>query len=161
MTHPVELPPPHLEHLYDMHVDLEPPQPVGAGPDGNRQVFIVRGGWFEGPRMRGEVLPGGGDWARVRGPGSVRLDVRATVRTDDGAYIYAEYQGLIIIPPALVGPIMSGADVPPADYYFYTSPLFETGDERYAWLNERVAVGRGRVIPNGVEYRVWSLEVPA
>lgn len=54
---------PKLEHLFDMHVDLEPPQMVGQTPAGMRQVFIVRGGTFDGPRASGDLLAGGGDWA--------------------------------------------------------------------------------------------------
>ena len=160
MAFTLDVPQPRLEHLYDMHVDLEPPQPVGQTPSGNRQVFIVKGGAFEGPRMRGEVLPGGGDWAFMRADGAVKLDVRATARTHDGAHIYAAYSGYIIIPPPLMAPILSGEDVPTSAYYFYTNPMFETGDERYTWLNQRLAIGRGKVIPNGVEYRVWTLEIP-
>jgi hypothetical protein len=44
------------------------------------------------------------------------------------------------------------------DQYFYISPRFETGDERYAWLNQSVFVGQGRVYPGfGVEYNVQRL----
>jgi Protein of unknown function (DUF3237) len=56
---------PKLEYLYDMHVDLEAPQVIGATPRGMRQVFIVKGGTVEGPRIKGKMLPGGGDWALI------------------------------------------------------------------------------------------------
>ena len=79
---------PCFELLYEAHVDLEPPQVVGQTPLGMRQIFYVKGGTFEGPRMRGEILPGGGDWALIRPDGALQLDVRATVRTDDGDTIY-------------------------------------------------------------------------
>lgn len=147
---------PKLSHLYDMHVDLEPPQVIGAAPAGNRQVFIVKGGTFEGPRIKGTLLPGGGDWALMR-PDGVQLDVRATAQTDDGALIYAAYSGLIIAAPDVFSRLVSGEDVPLSEYYFYTNPMFQTGSEKYAWLNQLIAIGRGRVVPNGVEYRVWSV----
>ena len=57
---------PRFEHLYDMTVDLEPPQMIGGTPQGNRQIFYVRSGTFEGPRLKGELLPGGGDWFLLR-----------------------------------------------------------------------------------------------
>jgi hypothetical protein len=44
--------------------------------------------------------------------------------------------------------------VDPARYYFRTVPLFETGAERYAWLNRRVSIGTGYLIKGGVAYRV-------
>lgn len=148
---------PRLEHLFDMHADLEPPQVVGPTPLGMRQIFPVRTGTVEGPRIRGKVLPGGGDWALVRSDGAIQLDVRATMRTDDDALIYCTYGGLIVATPEIFGKLLGGKDVPLDDYYFYTSPMFQTAAPQYAWLNQLIAIGRGRVIPGGVEYRVWSV----
>ena len=31
------------------------------------------------------------------------------------------------------------------DQYFFTNPRCETGDERYAWLNQTFLVGQGRI----------------
>ncbi len=56
---------------------------------------------------------------------------------------------------------MGGEDVPLAEYYFYTNPMFQTAAENYAWLNQTIAVGRGKVVPGGVEYRVWTVSDPA
>ncbi|HUF54056.1 MAG TPA: DUF3237 domain-containing protein [Dehalococcoidia bacterium] len=148
---------PTLSHLFDMRIDLEPPQMIGPTPAGMRQVFIVKGGHFEGPEIKGEVLPGGGDWALLRSDGAIQLDVRATARTDDGALIYATYSGLIHGPMDVLGRAMAGEDVPLSEYYFFTNPMFHTASEKYAWLNRRIAVARGRVIPNGVAYRVWAI----
>lgn len=147
---------PRLEHLYDMHVDLEPPQDV-PGPAGFRQVYIVKGGTLEGPKLKGELLPGGGDWALVGADGVLRLDVRATLRTDDGELIYATYNGLIEAAPDVFAKLVAGENVPLSDYYFYTNPMFQTGAAKYAWLNQVMAIGRGRSIPHGVEYRVWAV----
>jgi len=140
-----------------MHVDLEPPQMVGKTPAGVRQIFIVKGGTFEGPKLKGELLPGGGDWATMRPDGAVQLDVRATMRAEDGALIYGYYSGLIIASMAIYGRIFGGEDVPLSEYYFYTNPMFQTAAPRYDWLNRLIAIGRGKAIPNGVEYRVWAV----
>ncbi|HEY5640887.1 MAG TPA: DUF3237 domain-containing protein [Dehalococcoidia bacterium] len=156
-----EYPEPRLEHLYDMHVDLAAPQVIGAAPAGHRQIFIVTGGSFEGPRIKGTIFPGGGDWALMRTDGAIQLDVRATVETDDGALIYAAYSGLIILSPEVLARIMGGENVPLSEYYFYTNPMFQTAAEDYAWLNETIAIGRGKVIPGGVEYRAWAVSDPA
>lgn len=150
-------PEPKLEHLYDMHADLEPPQVVGATPLGMRQIFIVKGGTVEGPRVKGEILPGGGDWALIRSDGAVQLDVRATLRTDDGALIYATYSGLIIAAPEIFGRLLQAQDVPLNEYYFYINPMFQTGAPQYQWLNCLIAIGRGKVVPGAVEYRVWAV----
>ncbi len=53
-------------HLFDIVIDLNPRLNIGGGPFGQRIVFGAAGGSFEGPRLRGEVLAGGGDWALFR-----------------------------------------------------------------------------------------------
>ena len=152
---------PQLEHLFDMRVDLEAPQVIGAAPAGQRQIFIIKGGTFEGPRVKGAVLPGGGDWALMRTDGAAQLDVRVTLKTDDGALIYSTYSGLIILSPDVLTRIMGDEDVPLAEYYFYTNPMFQTAAEGYTWLNQTIAIGRGKVIAGAVEYRVWAVSDPA
>ena len=82
------------------------------------------------------------------------------MKTDDGALIYCTYSGLIVLTPDVGARIFSGQDVPLGDYYFYANPMFQTGDERYAWLNKVIAVARGRAIPGAVEYRAWTVENP-
>jgi hypothetical protein len=153
----MEAPEPTLEYLFDIHVDLEAPQVVGATPQGMRQIFIVKSGSVEGTRLKGKILPGGGDWALVRPDGAVQLDIRATVHTDDGALIYATYGGLIVAEPAVFDRLLQAEDVPLNEYYFYVNPMFQTGAPQYAWLNKLIAIGRGKVVPGGVEYRVWAV----
>jgi hypothetical protein len=141
-----------------MHADLEAPQVLAGTPAGMRQIFIVKGGSVDGPRIKGKILPGGGDWAIVRTDGAVQLDVRGTIQTDDGALIYSTYSGLLLAEPKVFGRLVAGEDVPLSEYYFYINPVFQTGAPQYAWLNKRIAIGRGKVVPGGVEYRVWAVE---
>lgn len=104
-----------------------------------------RGGTFEGPDLRGDVLPGGGDWAVFRPDGSMTLDVRLTLRTHDGALVQMTYGGRWIVPPELRADIADPQKrhrIDPARYYFRTNPLFETGTEQYAWLNGIVCAAR-------------------
>jgi hypothetical protein len=144
-----------------MHADLEAPVGILGGPMGERQIFVVTGGTIQGPKIKGAILPGGGDWATRRIDGVIQLDVRATVKTDDQAIIYATYSGLIDAEPATIVAAATGQDPPLSDYYFYTNPMFQAGAEKYQWLNRVVAVGRGRILPGGVEYRVWAVTDPA
>jgi hypothetical protein len=154
----MEAPEPKLEHLLDMHADLEAPQVLAGTPAGMRQIFIVEGGSVEGLRITGKILPGGGDWAMVRGDGAIQLDVRGTIQSDDGALIYITYSGLLIADPAIFGRLLQAEDVKLNEYYFYINPVFQTGAPQYAWLNQRIAIGRGKVVPGGVDYRVWTIE---
>ena len=131
---------------------------IGAGPAGARQIFDVTGGSFEGPRMKGRVLPSGADWLVMGSDGTGRLDVRATLQTDDGANIYVQYYGVVHLDEKVMTALASGEAMEFGDTYFFTAPRFETGDERYAWLNKIVAVGQGRMLPNAVEYRLFEVQ---
>ncbi len=133
------------ELLFTMTADLEEGLDVGATPHGHRRIYYVTGGTFEGPKLKGEVLPGGGDWLLLRPDGSGELDVRATLRTDDGELIYTTYRG-----------ILRGAPDSP-EFYFRSIPMYETGSEKYGWLNQIVAVGVGTLTPTGVSYSVYQV----
>lgn len=146
--------------LFDMVVDLEPRLDFGAGPAGRRVLFGSAGGTFAGDRLRGHVLPGGGDWAVFRPDGVMALDVRLSLRADDGALIKMTYGGRWVNPPEVRSEMADPArrvGVDPSRYYFRTTPLFETGSEQHAWLNDVVCVGYGYIVDGGVAYRVDQL----
>jgi hypothetical protein len=145
------------ELLGEVSVDLEEPLNLGATPHGNRQIHYVKGGTFEGPKVKGEVLAGGGDWLLIRPDGAGELDVRATMRTDDGHLIYMYYRGIIHGPPEVIGRVLQGEAVDPSEYYFRTTPVFETASEKYGWLNRIVAVGVAKLAPNWVGYTVYAI----
>ena len=146
------------ELLFEIRADLEPAQEIGTTPHGTRRIIYVTGGSFEGPRLKGEVLPGGGDWLLVRPDGASELDVRATCRTDDGHLIYPYYRGILHAPPEIMERMRQGErNIDPSEYYFRTTPVFETGSEKYAWLNRIVAVGVGERTQTGVAYTVYEI----
>jgi hypothetical protein len=145
-----------VEHLFDMHVDLEPAQPIST-PVGTRMTFITTGGAIDGPELQGEILPGGGDWLLVGSDGVGRVDVRATIRTHDGALIHYEARGIIKIPADGLERLAAGEVLPFEETYVRTTPKFETADERYAWLSEVVAVGYNILSPNHIDYRIYRL----
>ena len=145
------------ELLFEMSADFAEPQDVGATPAGTRRIIPVAGGTFAGPKLKGAVLPGGGDWLLIR-PDSVRqLDVRATLRTDDGHLIYVSYPGLFDVSPEVFQRLLRGEAVAPSEYYFRIMPVFETASEKYGWLNRLVAVGVGTRTPTGVAYSVYAI----
>jgi hypothetical protein len=147
-----------LEHLMDYHASLKPAVDVGVGPYGARSFGEVSGGEFEGPRLKGRLLPGGGDWILVDGNGVGHIDVRAIFETDDGARIYAQYHGTLEMNERVMTALATGGDTEFGDAYFMVAPRFETGDERYAWLNDKVCVGEGRIREGGVAYRAYCVE---
>lgn len=148
-------------HLFDVRVRLNPPLDIGPGPLGRRVLFGSAGGTFSGPKLSGEVLAGGGDWALFRPDGAMALDVRLTLRTEDGALVHMSYGGRWTVPDELRGELADPARrhlVDPARYYFRTTPLFETGAPACAWLNDIVCVGYGSLVEGGVAYRVHAVD---
>ena len=74
------------EFLFELKIQVQLPMDLGPGPEGQRVIFMARSGSFDGPKLKGEVIPmSGGDWSRVRSDGSGDIDVRLCLRTDDGA----------------------------------------------------------------------------
>ncbi|MSP01404.1 MAG: DUF3237 domain-containing protein [Acetobacteraceae bacterium] len=132
-------------------------QPIGATPNGNRRVGLVAGGTFEGPRLKGTVLPGGADWIIGRPDGSTTLDVRIVLETDDGAAIGMTYKGMRHGPAEVMAKVNSGEFVDPALYYFRTSVAFETAAPKYDWLNRIIAIGTGSRPPEGPVYEIFEV----
>ena len=150
----------HAAHLFDLIIDLNPRLTIGAGPLGQRVFFGAAGGSFTGPRLHGKVLPTGGDWALFRADGAMMLDVRLTLRTHDEALVHMAYGGRWITPPELRADMADPAKrhlVDPSRYYFRTNPLFETGAQQYAWLNDIVCIGVGYLIEGGIAYKVSQI----
>lgn len=145
-------------HLFDLALDLHPAVDLGTTPSGGRRVVPVSGGRFTGERLGGEVLPhAGADYILIRADGSVQQDVRLALRTDDGAVIVMTYRGVRHGPPEVLARLARGENVAPSEYYFRTTPLFETSAARYAWLNGIVSVALGERRPQDVFYRVFEI----
>ena len=145
-----------LEPLMTMRAQLGEPYAIGAMGRGVRSIGVVVDGSFEGPRLRGKVVPPGADWIVFGDEGMGQLDVRITLVTDDGANIYMYYTGVLEMNDAMSGAFADGGETQFGDNYFISQPRFESGSEQYAWLNNTVAVGEGRAIAGGVEYRVYQ-----
>jgi hypothetical protein len=140
--------------LMTVKIAAAPLQKLGSVPHGIRSIVPVTGGDFEGPRLRGKVLPGGGDWLLLRPDGVLELDLRITLETDDHALIYMTFQGLRHGPADAIAALGRGEVVDPARYYFRTLPRFETSTETYAFLNRIVSVGVGEARPDGAVHRI-------
>src|SRR5438034_1976072 len=85
--------------LMTLQVFVAPPQKLGAVPHGTRVIAPITSGTFEGPRLRGRVLPGGGDWTLLRSDAVLELDLRITLETGDGALMSMTSFGLRHGPP--------------------------------------------------------------
>lgn len=143
--------------LFTLTLKPGPAQPLGRTPFGERRIVPVPGGSFEGARLRGTVEAGGSDWLLSRADGATQLDVRLTLRTDDGHLIGMTYRGIRHGDPAIMDRLNRGKPVAPDSYYFRIAPFFETASDKYGWLNRIVAVGLGHREPQGPIYRVFEV----
>ena len=132
------------EFLMDFDLELD-------GPEGRHDIGYlgatmstvnVKGGTFAGPKFKGRFVAPAGDWLIRRPDGSIVLDVRATLQTDDNAKILMTYRGVLYTPPG-------------GQLYNRITPVFQTGAERYLWLNNIVSVGVRR--PESAGYRVYTI----
>ena len=139
-----QTPAPAFEFLGSMQVETGTRTVVENGPQGTRTIVQVVGGRFEGPRLKASVQAPAGDWITNRADGSYRLDVRLTLRTDDGALILVTYNGI--------------GQTTAAGASLRMAPLFETGDARYAWLTRLQAIGVGERVGTDVKYQIYALK---
>jgi hypothetical protein len=122
--------------LMTLRLSTAATQEIGSVPHGTRVTFPITGGSFEGERLRGKVLPGGGDWVIKRADGVLELDLRITLEVDDGALVHMTFVGI-------------RDDGAPGAPYFRTLPRFETADAKYFFLNRLLAVGTGEISADG------------
>ena len=148
----------NLRPLFKAEITLAPPHDLGDTPQGRRRIIGITGGRFSGERLSGRVLAGGADWQLVRADGVADLDARYTLETSDGALIYVRNRGYRHGPPDVLKRLSSGENVEPSLYYMRTTPRFETGDARYAWLNRIVCVATGARRPAAVELEVFEIK---
>ena len=146
-----------LVPLMRFNVDVAAPIEVGASSAGSRSVANITGGSFDGERLNGTIYNSGADWILVDATGMSKVDVRIVLETEDGAKIYVNYQGFLELNEVFGQAIATGSATQLGDFKLLTHLAFETGDERYQWLNSTVGVAEGRVVPGGIEYQVYEL----
>lgn len=139
----------NLKPLFKVVVEVAPNMAVGSTPWGVRSIGEIRSAAVEGERLQASLAgAAAADWMLVGG-GVGQIDVRMTLKTDDGALILMTYGGRLDLANREDG------------LKAYVAPVFETGDERYAWLNRIQAVGRGLLTPGAestrIDYEVYEL----
>lgn len=144
-------------HLITLRLKVKPIISVGQTPNGFRRVGVIFGGAFDGERLSGTVLDGANDWQLVRPDGSVSLDVRITLQTQDDHFINMYYTGIRAGNPDILKRIDAGETVDPTAYYFRTTPRFETASEKYAWLNNILCIGTGHRDAAGPIYSIFEV----
>jgi hypothetical protein len=143
------LPPPALEHLCDLTVQVGKPIEVGHGPQGLRRMIPILG-WQVSGRLAGRVLPGGADYQLIVGGTAAQLDARYVLELDDGTRLFVHNRALRVASADVTARLLRSEPVPAAAVYFRCQPRFEAADPRWQWLNERQFVGTGERRPDTV-----------
>jgi hypothetical protein len=132
-----------IELLLTLRIQVRRVCHIVGTPAGDRAVFDIVGGSFEGESLRGRVLASGGDWV-TRNPAGSQLDVRLVLQTDDGVTIPYRYGGRV-----------SEREGKPR---VEVAGIFEAPQGAYAWLNGVQAFGLGMGTSDSVEYNLFRFK---
>jgi hypothetical protein len=145
---------PSFEFAFAVTLRLKKPRlDLGRLPVGGRRLGVqIESGHFEGPRLRGTVVPGGGEWPHVRDDDVFCFDARYHLRTDDGTIILLHNRGYRHATPEVMERLWAlrpGDTVDPSEYYFRATPTFEVAPGPHDWLARHVFVGLGERTETG------------
>jgi hypothetical protein len=147
---------PTLVPLFHLDIDLGDPI-ITAGPFGTQLTMHVVGGRFEGERLSGDVLPGGGDWLTVDAENTWHVDVRAILAITGGPHVRVSYTGRIVLPEGGMERLLVGEELAAEELYFRTAPTFTTEAGDFGWLNKIQALGVGSMSATAVRYDVFEV----
>jgi len=157
LTSPDAIFPPRLEHICDMTVELDNIMELGPGRGGQRRIIPIIGGSVSGPHLNGRVMNLGADWQTVFADGLAQLDTRYAIETEDGAIVEIINFGLRHGPEEVMQAVARGEDVSPDAYYMRTHARLESGDQRYAWVNNTLFIGTGGRNKSSVQIALYAI----
>ncbi|PZT71287.1 DUF3237 domain-containing protein [Streptomyces sp. SW4] len=134
---------PALDFAFEIRAQVSETLHIGHGDGEVTEFTPIVGGTVDGPRLRWEVLAGGGDWSSTRGR-VCELEARYLVRADDGAVIDIVNRGYYRPAPDAPDQYDDGLKVTETGHYYRTSPAFRTDAPAHRWLAETVFVGLAR-----------------
>jgi hypothetical protein len=148
-----------LERLAQVKAFLAKGERIGQTPDGLRINFLITGGRIVGERFNASVESGGADALRVREDGTAIVAVRATLRTDDGVRVFAEYSGVLELGQNGYQNALKG-EFPPRPQV-YLAPRFVCASPAYGWLNRLQCIGIGYVTMADLEvnYDLYAMRL--
>ena len=127
-------------------ITLKDPMVLPNTPSGMRTILEVEQAKLDGARLSATLKgAAAADWATIGPDMTCTLDVRSTFETHDGALLFTHYRGRIDL------------SKPPGESPVYAAPLFETGDDRYSWLNRIQAVAKGRLDGQTLTYEIFEV----
>jgi Protein of unknown function (DUF3237) len=145
------------EWIMDVKAEVAPPIEIADTPLGTRRIIPIGGGTFEGPRLKGKVVPGGADYQILRQDGVTVLEAKYLLETDDGVTIGVTNRGMRHGSPEVIRKLAAGEKVDPSEYYFRAAPEFETPSGPYDWLNKSLFMSVGERYSAGVVIHIHRI----
>ena len=127
---------PRAEFVFEERVTLAPAVVLGETDLGRRQYIPITGGRIDGPKLKGEVVPGGWDFQLCYAGGCTSLSADYFLRAEDGTIIHVLNQAF-----NCPGGAQGGERN-------WTRPTFEAPKgSKYEWLTRGTFVGALEVEP--------------
>ena len=141
----VTLPPaPTLVPMCQVRCEVGALVTLGQATHGERRYVPLGGGTVHGPELNGNLVEGGVDWQVARADGALEIAAHYVIRTDDGALVEIQSDGLRHGPPEVMARLAKGEAVPRDAYFFRTLVRFTTGAPAWAHLNKVMAIAVGQ-----------------
>lgn len=144
MTPPSFPAPPQLVPMTQVRCEVGPVVSLGVAKHGERRYVALLGGTVRGPELNGAVVQGGVDWQVSRADGALDIAAHYVIRTDDGALIEVQSDGLRHGPPQVLERLARGEAVARDEYFFRTVVRFTTGAPAWLHLNKVLALAVGQ-----------------
>lgn len=147
---------PQLEFAFTVDINLTKPIWVEPSSMGTTRAGIwAAEGTFEGPRIKGRVIPmSGGDYPLVRPNGVIDFDARYFLEADDGTVIYLQSRGYRWAEGDAMERMGRNEPVRQGEYYMRVSPKFDVPEGPHDWLGKHVFIGVAEKLPraNRIHY---------
>lgn len=148
---------PGLTFAFEIRAQVGETLHIGHGDGEVTEFTPITGGTVDGPRLRGTVLAGGGDWSSTRGE-VCELDARYLILAEDGAVVDIANRGFYRPAPDSPDQFDNGLQTAHAGHYYRTSPVFRTDAPAHRWLAGTVFVGLARPEDDVVVIRMYSVD---
>jgi hypothetical protein len=136
--------PPALVPMCQVRCEVGALVSLGPAKHGERRYVPLGGGTVQGPELNGTLVEGGVDWQVNRSDGVLEIAAHYVIRSDDGALIEVQSDGLRHGPPEVMARLARGEAVARDEYFFRTVVRFTTGAAQWLHLNKTLALAVGQ-----------------
>jgi hypothetical protein len=136
--------PPALVPMTQIRCEVGALVTLGAAKYGERRYVPLGTGTVQGPELNGTLVEGGVDWQVQRADGVTDIAAHYVIRTDDGALVEVQSEGIRHGPPEVMARLARGEPVARDEYFFRTLVRFTTGAPQWLHLNKVLAIAAGQ-----------------